>query len=284
MPATLQSLLAARLDALEPDARALVADAAVLGSTFPAEALVAVSRQPETEVRRLLAELVRREVIGCARTRCHLSGGHYGFVQSMFRQVAYDILSRRERKARHLAVAAHLQTVFADQGEEIAEVIAAHLIDALTAVPDDPDIPEIRDQAVAMLTRAGERAERTGAPTTAAATYTTAADLLEEAGGTENELTAAALLERAGKSARIAGLNEVAEQHYRRAAAVYGRHDRPRDAARANTGVQPGTGQPGPSRGGPGHAPGCHLRARTCAGRGYRRSPRPASRAGGRQW
>ncbi|HEV8176855.1 MAG TPA: adenylate/guanylate cyclase domain-containing protein, partial [Gemmatimonadales bacterium] len=43
VPATLQSLLAARLDALDRDERRLVADAAVLGGTFPAEALIAVS-------------------------------------------------------------------------------------------------------------------------------------------------------------------------------------------------------------------------------------------------
>ena len=43
--------------------------------------------------------------------------GQYAFVQMMFRQVAYDTLSRRERKARHLIVAAHLQTAFADGGE-----------------------------------------------------------------------------------------------------------------------------------------------------------------------
>ena len=60
VPATLQSLLAARLDTLEPAARRLIADAAVLGGSFPAEALVAVSDQPETQVRQLLAELVRR--------------------------------------------------------------------------------------------------------------------------------------------------------------------------------------------------------------------------------
>jgi predicted ATPase len=47
VPVTLQSLLAARLDALAPDARTLIADAAVLGTTFPAEALVAVSDLPE---------------------------------------------------------------------------------------------------------------------------------------------------------------------------------------------------------------------------------------------
>ena len=63
VPDSLHALLAARLDALDPDARRLVADAAVLGTTFPAEALIAVSGQDEAMVRAALAELVRREVL-----------------------------------------------------------------------------------------------------------------------------------------------------------------------------------------------------------------------------
>ena len=43
VPDSLHALLAARLDALDREVRRLVADAAVLGSTFPAEALIAVS-------------------------------------------------------------------------------------------------------------------------------------------------------------------------------------------------------------------------------------------------
>ena len=51
VPDSLHALLAARLDALDPGVRRLVADAAVLGSTFPAEALIAVSGQDEATVR-----------------------------------------------------------------------------------------------------------------------------------------------------------------------------------------------------------------------------------------
>ncbi len=140
VPATLQSLLAARLDALEPDARRLVDDAAVHGGSFPPEALVAISGLPGPEVLRLLSELVRRGVLAVRADRLSPELGQYGFVQTMFRQVAYDTLSRRERKARHLAVVAYLETAFADGGEEVAEVMAAHLLDALHAVPDDPDV------------------------------------------------------------------------------------------------------------------------------------------------
>ncbi len=235
VPATLQSLLAARLDALEADERLLVADAAVLGGTFPAEALVAVSDQPEAQVRRLLAQLVRREVLGVRADPLSPQRGHYAFVQTMFRQVAYDTLSRRERKARHLAVATHLRSTFADQGEEITEVIATHLLDALNAVPDDPDVPDLRSDAVAMLTRAGERAERTGAPDVAAAIYTTAADLLDETGAPDTDLAAAALRERSGAAANIGGNFVVSIQGYELAAASYRRHGHGRSAARAET-------------------------------------------------
>jgi class 3 adenylate cyclase/tetratricopeptide (TPR) repeat protein len=177
VPDSLHALLAARLDALDPGARRLVADAAVLGTTFPAEALIAVSGQDEAAVRGRLSELVRREVFSISADRLSPERGSYRFAQDMLRQVAYGTLSRRDRKARHLAVAAHLRQAFPGDGEEVAEVIARHYLDALQAVPDDADTAQIRGQAVSALVRAGERAERTGAPARAAASYAAAADL-----------------------------------------------------------------------------------------------------------
>ena len=103
--------------------------------------------------------------------------GSYGFAQDMLRQVAYGTLSRRDRKTRHLTVAAHLRAAFPGDGEEVADVIARHYLDALEAVPDDPDAAQIRGQAIGALIRAAERAERTGAPALAAASYAAAADL-----------------------------------------------------------------------------------------------------------
>ena len=177
VPDSLHALLAARLDALDPDVRRLVADAAVLGTTFPAQALVAVSGQDKTAVQAALAELVRREVFTVSADPLSPERGSYGFAQDMLRQVAYGTLSRRDRKTRHLTVAAHLRAAFPGDGEEVAEVIARHYRDALEAVPDDPDAAQIREQATGALIRAAERAERTGAPALAAASYAAAADL-----------------------------------------------------------------------------------------------------------
>jgi tetratricopeptide (TPR) repeat protein len=236
VPATLKSLLAARLDALDADARALIADAAVLGGSFPVEALVAVSGQSEDHVRAQVAELVRREVLGVRADPLSPQRGQYAFVQTIFRQVAYDTLSRRERKARHLAVAAHLRNAFADDGEEVVEVIATHLVDAINAVPDDPDVPELQPQAVDALLRAADRATRTGAPAAAARTFLTAAELLERRGD-DADLAAAELRERAGAVLVTANDVDAAEREYRLALDTYRRHGDARATARAQTEV-----------------------------------------------
>ena len=138
VPDGLHALLAARLDALDPDLRVLVADAAVLGSSFPAEALIAVSGRDEATVRAGLTELLRREVLEVSADKLSPERGSYRFAQNLLGQVAYETLSRRDRKARHLAVAAHLRATFAGDGDEVIDAVAQHYQDALRAVPDDP--------------------------------------------------------------------------------------------------------------------------------------------------
>ncbi len=234
VPDSLHALLAARLDALDPAVRRLVADAAVLGSTFPAEALIAVSGQDEPSVRAALADLVRREVLSVSADPLSPERGSYRFAQQMLRQVAYDTLSRRDRKTRHLKVAAHLRSVFAGDGEEVADVIARHYLDALNAIPDDPDTTEIRGQAITALIRAGERAERTGAPARAAASYATAAELssLGPVDGTE---AAARLWERAAQAESTNASWAAVVEYAGRAGAHY--RDRGHDRAAARTQV-----------------------------------------------
>jgi class 3 adenylate cyclase/predicted ATPase len=232
VPDSLHALLAARLDALDPGVRRLVADAAVLGTTFPAEALIAVSGQDEAAVRAGLAELVRREVLSVSADRLSPERGSYGFAQDMLRQVAYDTLSRRDRKARHLAVAGHLRQAFPGDGEEVAEVIAQHYLDALDAVADDPDAGQIRGQAIEALTRAADRAGRTGAPAQAAASYAAAARLTQAGTPDEQPAAAAVLWESAAEAlltnADYAGAVEQAGQ----AADAYRQGGETRSAAR----------------------------------------------------
>ena len=233
VPDSLHALLAARLDALDPGVRRLMADAAVLGATFPAEALIAVSGQDEAVVRAALAELVRREVLSVSADPLSPERGSYGFAQELLRQVAYDTLSRRDRKARHLTVATHLRAAFAGDGEEVAEVIARHYLDALDAVPDDVDAGQIRGQAIAALIRAADRAVRTGAPAQAAASYATAARLTQ-AGTADGQQTAAAVLwERAAEAALTNAGWAAAVEQAGQAGELYRQCGETRSAARA---------------------------------------------------
>jgi tetratricopeptide (TPR) repeat protein len=183
----------------------------------------------------LLTELVRREVLAVRADPLSPERGQYTFVQTMFRQVAYDTLSRRERKTRHLVVADHLARTFADGGEEVSEVIAAHLLDALDAVPDDADVGELRDRASNALIRAGERAERTGAPATAAAVFARAANLHEQVGSADADRIAAELLERAGSMAGSAGDQKEALAFAEHAVRLFERSGDVHGAARART-------------------------------------------------
>jgi class 3 adenylate cyclase/predicted ATPase len=230
VPDSLHALLAARLDALDPGVRRLVTDAAVLGASFPAEALVAVSGQDEPTVRAALAELVRREVLAVSADPLSPERGSYQFAQQMLRQVAYDTLSRRDRKTRHLAVAAHLRAAFAGDGEEVADVIARHYLDALNAAPEDHDAERIRAQAAAARVRAAERAERTGALAQAATSYASAAELTP-AQDAVGQQAAGRLWERAAQAAADAGDYAAADVAANRARADYLRCGQARAAA-----------------------------------------------------
>ena len=58
--------------------------------------------------RRRAGGAVRQQILASETNRLSAELGQYRFVQSVVRQVAYGTLSRRDRKAGHLAVARYL--------------------------------------------------------------------------------------------------------------------------------------------------------------------------------
>ena len=58
-----------------------------------------MSGRGEDAVRAALADLVRREVLSVSADPLSPERGSYQFAQEMLRQVAYDTLSRPDRKA-----------------------------------------------------------------------------------------------------------------------------------------------------------------------------------------
>ena len=161
VPETLHALVASRLDTLGPEQRALAQDAAVLGKTFTLESLAAVSGADTAAIELALQELVRREFLLHEADPRSPERGQYGFVQSIIREVAYGMLSKADRRERHLATAHHFEAAGDD---ELAGVVAAHYTEALKASSPGPDADALAARARDWLGQAAERATALGSP------------------------------------------------------------------------------------------------------------------------
>jgi class 3 adenylate cyclase/tetratricopeptide (TPR) repeat protein len=214
VPETLQALIAARLDGLSPEERRLLQDGAVFGKTFTRQALAAISGLEEAELEPLLASLVRKEVLSIQADPRSPEHGQYGFLQDLVRRVAYETLSKRDRKTRHLAAAAQLERAFASE-QEVVEVLASHYLAAYEAAPEDAHADEIKRRAGELLARAGERAASLAASEEAAHYFEQAASLASE------PLEQARLLERSGEMDVRAGRTEQAHAAFEQAHALF---------------------------------------------------------------
>ncbi|MGO9489268.1 MAG: AAA family ATPase, partial [Solirubrobacteraceae bacterium] len=160
VPATLGSLIAARLDALAPLERHLVRTMCVFGGSFPRAAAAELGDVPERELDEVLAALVRKQVLSISADPFSPQRGQYSFCQQLLRTVAYERLARRERKPRHTAAAEYLRRTFPGDGEEVAEVVASHYLDAYRAAREDEDAPALRGEAITALRRLHLRQHR----------------------------------------------------------------------------------------------------------------------------
>jgi tetratricopeptide (TPR) repeat protein len=203
VPDTLQSLIASRLDALEPTDRTLLQDGAVLGQTFSVAALGSLTGEPPETLEARLRALVRREVLRLDTDPRSPERGQFGFTQALVREVAYGTLAKRDRRAKHLAAARYYETL---EDEEVAGVLATHYVDAWAAAPEGPEGEAVAAQARIALRAAAERAVNLGSQAQAVA-------LLERARTvTTDPIEEADLLERIGKSERANGHYEAAAE------------------------------------------------------------------------
>ena len=206
VPESLHALIAARLDGLPAEERAVLQDAAVIGKTFSAAALSAVSGRPEPAVLGIVGSLVRKEILSVQADPRSPERGQYVFLQDLVRRVAYETLSMRHRKARHLAVAQFMEAAGVAEENEIAEVLASHYLEASRAAPDAPDAPEIKARARDALVRAAARSESLAARREALTYFEQAIEL------TDDREFRIDLLIRAGDMANESGLVARARQ------------------------------------------------------------------------
>ena len=228
VPERLASLIAARLDAVDPADRALLQDGAVLGQTFGVAALAALSGEVAAEIEPRLRGLVQRELLVLDTDPRSPERGQYGFTQALIREVAYGTLSKRDRRTKHLAAARYFEAL---GDEEVAGVLATHYVDAYEAAPDGPEGEAVAAQARIALIAAGERATGLGAHDTAVGYWRRVLAI------TRDPAEAAGILERIGAASRYAGHFAAAEEAYRDAIERYRALGDRLGTARATTGL-----------------------------------------------
>ena len=215
VPETLHALIAARLDDLPPTARRVLEDAAVLGKMFTKAGVAALGGESDDELSSALESLVRKDILSLETDPRSPERGQYGFVQALMQRIAHETLSKKERKARHLAAARFLEGTSAGEQAELVEVVAAHYLDAYESDPRAADAGEIKSKARKALTLAGRRAASVAASAEARRYFEQAAELAEEP---EEK---ARLYEEAGETAEAANNHAEAVGLFERAIALF---------------------------------------------------------------
>ena len=172
-----------------PADRSLLQDAAILGQTFSADGLAAISGETVEALAPRLDLLVRREILTVETDPRAPTRGQHAFVQALVREVAYGTVAKRERRERHLAAARHLESLGDD---ELAGIVASHFVAAYRSAPDGPAGEAVAAQARVSLLAAADRAEALGALGQAVDALSSALDV------TRAPVDHARLLERIG--------------------------------------------------------------------------------------
>ena len=186
VPGTIQALLAARLDQLEPPERGVLERGSIEGRVFHRGAVQALAPQ-ETNVEGRLTGLVRKELV--RPDKAQLAGEDaYRFRHLLIRDAAYDALPKATRGELHERFADWLEGHSAEL-VEVDEIVGYHLEQAYhyRAELGDAD-DDVARRAAARLSAAGHRSLAIGDGTAAAKLLGRAAALVEPGGREGAEL------------------------------------------------------------------------------------------------
>ena len=169
VPPTVEKVIVARIDRLDPGARDALLAAAVLGRSFGLSHLESVA--DDDDIGRALVELQRLDLVREGR---RWPEPEYRFKHVLIQDAAYRTLAKARRGALHRRAAAWLEARYAGREDEVAGLLAHHWL----AAADE-------DKAVAYLARAGDRARREYALDEAVGYYRELLPILERRGATQ---------------------------------------------------------------------------------------------------
>ena len=160
VPESVQALIAARLDMLNPERKGLLQDASVIGKVFWAGALAEMGERAPGEVAEALQDLARKELVRPSPTSAMEAEAEYGFWHVLVRDVCYRQIPRASRAARHQRAAAWIELKAGERADDLADILAHHYLSALelARAAGLADAQRLQGQAVHYLGLAGEQA------------------------------------------------------------------------------------------------------------------------------
>jgi class 3 adenylate cyclase/tetratricopeptide (TPR) repeat protein len=144
IPATVQAILAARIDRLLPEDKRLLQAAAVIGKDVPFTLLAAIADVPEPSLRRGLTHLQAAELLHETSLFPYLE---YTFKHVLTHEVAYGSLLQDRRRALHARIVEALEAHYPDRLAEQVERLGHHASRG-----------EVWEKAVTYLRQAGAKA------------------------------------------------------------------------------------------------------------------------------
>jgi class 3 adenylate cyclase/tetratricopeptide (TPR) repeat protein len=174
VPETVQGIIAARLDRLAADEKALLQDAAVLGKVFWRGGLG--DPGPPGDVEERLHALERKGFVQRARTSSVADEAEYAFLHLLVRDVAYGQIPRADRAEKHRRAAEWMESL--GRPQDHAEMLAHHYLVALElARASRQPTEQFAERARGVLREAGDRAMALNAFDAAARAYSSALEL-----------------------------------------------------------------------------------------------------------
>jgi class 3 adenylate cyclase/predicted ATPase len=165
IPTTVQGVLAARIDRLAPEEKALLQQLAVIGREFPLSLVKQVVAQPEDELYRWLSALQKKEFL---YEQPAFPEVEYLFKHALTQEVAYGTVLQERRKALHERTAQAIEQLFHTKLEDHYSELAYHYSRSGNT-----------QKAIEYLYLAGRQAVQRSANTEAIRHFTTALKLLE---------------------------------------------------------------------------------------------------------
>ena len=144
VPATVQAVLAARIDRLPPEAKRLLQTAAIIGTEVSGPLLTAIADLPDTDLHRHLANLQAAEFLYETRL---FPEPEYTFKHALTHEVAYGSLLQERRRVLHARIVEALEAPAGERLTEQVERLAHHALRG-----------EVWDKALVYCRQAGEKA------------------------------------------------------------------------------------------------------------------------------